>query len=319
MNTLNKYSLIGSLLATTVLSGFLATTVLFSSAAHAAEGVATDDNGTTAAGSTDNNINEDDEITIGFNQPQSLSVSQPNNEVNRASGGTISRTWQIVSNNAVGVQFTGKSPDADGVVADTSAPTFYKAEVDADGTKITSTGDLFKYDHLVTTYGVEIDGQGSVAGSSGAWNGGTTPAGEPQHLVTSRDTTNSPGKHFESIMPDDNGRFTMTLSAKGVGDVATTQSGDYQVTIVASFIAEEKANGTITASSANFLTATQSYNSIASVASTNGDNSNWNLASDLAISSNVLTGGTVDTGVEQSAHVLSDDGTNTKAANATKY
>lgn len=315
MNTLNKYSLIGSLLATTVLSGFLATTVLFSSAAHAAVGVSSD----VADGTAETNINEDDEITIGFNQPQSLSVSQPNNEVNRASGGTISRTWQIVSNNAVGVQFTGKSPDADGVVATTSAPTFYKAEVDADGAKITSTGDLFKYDHLVTTYGVEIDGQGSVAGVSTAWNGGTTPAGEPQHLVTSRDTTNSPGKHFESIMPDDDGRFTMTLSAKGVGDVATTQSGDYQVTIVASFIAEEKANGTITASSANFLTATQSYNSIASVASTGGDNSNWNLASDLAISSNVLTGGTVATGVEQSAHVLSDAATNTKAANATKY
>jgi hypothetical protein len=280
MNTLNKYSLIGSLLATTVLSGFLATTVLFSSAAHAAVGVSSD----VADGDAETNINEDDEITIGFNQPQSLSVSQPNNEVNRASGGTINKTWHVVSNNAVGVQFTGRSPKADGSIEE--SPTFYKVEVDADGNKIIAGQNGHtetKYDHLVTTYGVEIAGQGSVVGTSGAWGTGSTPSGQPQNLVKERDATDGPDAHFGSIMPDDDGRFTMTLSAKGVGDVATTQSGDYQVTIVASFYAEEKANGTVTADSINFLTAEQEYNSVASVATTSGDNSVWNSeAQDLS-------------------------------------
>jgi len=316
MKTLNKYSLIGSLLATTVLSGFLATTVLFSGSVYAAEGTSSN----VADGTAETNINEDDEVTLGFNQPQSLSVSQPNNEVNRAADGTINRTWQVVSNNAVAVLFTGSSPDAAGDVK--PSPTFYKVEVDANGNKIISGENGHtetRYDHLVTTYGVAIAGQGSVAGVSTAWNGGSAPAGQPQHLVTARETTNSPGKHFESIMPDDDGRFTMTLSAKGVGDVATTQSGDYQVTIVASFIAEEKANGTITASTSNFLTTTQSYDSVASLAANSGDNSAWNTTTDLAVTIDVLTGGTTESGVEQSSQVLSNTNTNTKASNADKY
>ncbi|MCS5551196.1 MAG: hypothetical protein NZ811_06730 [Gammaproteobacteria bacterium] len=312
MQTLNKYNLIGSLVATTLLSGFLANMALFSSSAYAGEGVGTDNGATTAAGNTDNNINEDDEITLGFNQPQSLSVSSPNNEVNRAADGTINRTWQIVSNNAVAVRFTGKSPNATGTSTD--APTFYKAEVDANGDKIAS-GDDYQYDHLVTTYGVEIANQHSVAGTSGAWKGGSTPAGEPQHLVTARNTDNSPGKHFDSIMPNDNGQFKMTLSAKGVGDVATTQSGDYQVTIVASFIAEEKGNGTITANSPDFLTALQSYNSVESPAANSGDNSVWQTTGTTGIVANNLTGGATTGGAKLSAQDLSNDNSYTNAAN----
>jgi hypothetical protein len=241
MNTLNKNIAITALLSTSF---------FFSGVAMAAEGVSSD----VADGTDEININEDDEITIGFNHPQSLAVSAPNNEANRASGGVINKTWHIVSNNAVGVRFTGRAPNDVGV--EKNVPNFYKAEVNASGVKIANADATgFNYDHLVTTYAVDIDGEGSTFNKSTIFgSSATAPAETPINLVTARLGATGPGMHFGAIMPADNGTFTMTLSAKGVGDVATTQSGDYQVTIVASFIAEEKGNGTITAATEDYLT-----------------------------------------------------------------
>jgi hypothetical protein len=315
MNNLNKNIAITALLSTSF---------FFSGVAMAAEGVSSDYDGEDA----EININEDDEITLSFNQPQSLAVSAPNNEVNRASGGVITKTWHVVSNNAVGVRFTGKSPTATGGA--TTVPTFYKAEVDASGTKIDNTdGTGYNYDHLVTTYGVSIAGQGSVAGTKVDYNlstadattGVKTPSGTPTELVKDLDATDGPDAHFGSIMPSDDGRFTMTLSAKGVGDVATTQSGDYQVTIVASFIAEEKGNNTITASTtAGLLTTIDTY---AAITSTTDDNSLWQDDSATGVVVFPATGDATETGgVELSPEVLSDDTTgtdDTAAANATEY
>ena len=316
MNNLNKNIAITALLSTSF---------FFSGVAMAAEGVSSD----SATGTEEININEDDEITLSFNQPQSLAVSAPNNEVNRASGGVITKTWHVVSNNAVGVRFTGKSPDEVGAVK--QVPTFYKAEVDASGTKIISTGEgVYKYDHLVTTYGVSIAGQGSAAVSTSDYNlsaadattGVKTPSGFPANLVKALDATSGPDAHFGSIMPSDDGRFTMTLSAKGVGDVATTQSGDYQVTIVASFVAEEKGNNTITAATTDgLLTTIDTYDAITS---TTDDNSLWQdeSASGVVVDTTGTTESTTTGGVELSPEVLSDDTTgtdDTAASNATEY
>ena len=324
MNTLNKNLAITALLSTSY---------LFSGVAMAAEGIATDstlDGVTTNSANTDNNINEDDEITLSFNQPQSLAVSAPNNEVNRASGGIINKTWHVVSNNAVAMRFTGKSKNATG--AETNVPTFYKVEVDADGNRIVSGENGHtetKYDHLVTTYGVSIAGQGSVVGTANAFNGGTTPTGLPSNLVKALDGDNGPDAHFGSIMPDDNGRFTMTLSAKGVGDVATTQSGDYQVTIVASFIAEEKGNNTITADITATTTAADSglltsIDTFAAITSDTDDNSGFQdtTATGVVVDTTGTTVSATTGGVELSPEVLSDDTTgadDTAAANATEY
>jgi hypothetical protein len=310
MNNLNKNIAITALLSTSY---------LFSGVAMAAEGVSSDEY-TDATTALEININEDDEITLSFNQPQSIAVSAPNNEVNRASGGIINKTWHIVSNNAVAVRFTGKSPTATG--GTTSVPTFYKAEVDASGTLIANAdASGYNYDHLVTTYGLSIAGQGSVAGSSLAFEGGTTPAGTPTELVKDLDVANGPDDHFGSIMPSDDGRFTMTLSAKGVGDVATTQSGDYQVTIVASFIAEEKGNGQITASTTDGLLTT--IDTYAAITSTTDDNSLWQDDSATGVVVFPATGDATTTGgVELSPEELSDDTTgadDTAASNATEY
>ena len=307
MNTLNKNLAITALLSTSY---------LFSGVAMAAEGISSD----SATGTDEININEDDEITISFNHPQSLAVSAPNNEANRAAGGVINKTWHIVSNNAVGVRFSGRAPNEVGVEKD--VPNFYKIEVDASGNRILAGENGHtetKYDHLVTTYAVDIANEGSTSNKSTIFGtSATAPAETPINLVTARDGTTGPGMHFGSIMPNDDGNFTMTLSAKGVGDVATTQSGDYQVTIVASFIAEEKGNGTITAATEDFLTT-----SLVQVIeeSTTLDNSGFQdtTASGVVVVTDGSDVSTTDGGVELSPEVYSLAADDTSAANATVY
>ena len=235
-------------------TSLLASSMVASSSAFALEGITSN----TADGNAEINVNEIDAVTVSFSHPQSLSVSSPNNVANRAASGVINRTWHVVSNNAVTVKFTGRSPNAAGGLTDT--PTFYKAEIGADGEQIGS-----QYDHLVTTFGATVNnmetgngtmtginyfGQGAIAKDLAIGVDGVTTrietldgatgtdvlSGTPDTLITNG------GQGFGVIMPDDNGRFSMTLSSRGVGDVATTQSGDYQITVVASFIAAELGN-----------------------------------------------------------------------------
>jgi len=280
-----------------------------------------DENGVT----TNENIDESDAITLSFNHPQSLAVSAPNNVTERESGGIISRTWQVVSNNAVKVKMTGKSTNDDGT--DNATPVFYKQEVDASGAVIAN-----RFDTLVTTYGATVSGENDLSGVN-AWGGGATDdtdggvkdglnagtadgkdyesvlTGSPANLVATDFTDN-----FGSIMPSDAGRFALKLSAKGIGDVATTQSGDYQVTIVASFMANEQGNGLVAANSVetaptdNALLSTIDAYTAADLGTDANDNTNWN---------NTTTSIGVD-GAEQSPDIIQTD-EGLSASNATYY
>jgi hypothetical protein len=307
---------------------------LFTNTASALEGLTSN----TADGTAEINISENDEITLSFNHPQSLAVSSPNNVANRASSGVINRTWHVVSNNAVTVKFTGRSPDALGGLTD--APTFYKAELGADGEQIGS-----QYDHLVTTFGATINnmeagngtmtgtndfGQGAIAKDLAVGVDGVTTrietldgtTGQDVLLGTPNTLISNGGQGFGVIMPDDNGRFSMTLSSRGVGDVATTQSGDYQITIVASFIANELGNLTIvpttveTIDASGLLTDTQSYIDLAGVDATDADNTAWTADTTDALSYDIL--GT-DQVTDLSAQKISDDADDTTASNAIVY
>jgi hypothetical protein len=307
---------------------------LFTNTASALEGLTSN----TADGTAEINISENDEITLSFNHPQSLAVSSPNNVANRASSGVINRTWHVVSNNAVTVKFTGRSPDALGGLTD--APTFYKAELGANGEQIGS-----QYDHLVTTFGATINnmeagngtmtgtndfGQGAIAKDLAVGVDGVTTrietldgtTGQDVLLGTPNTLISNGGQGFGVIMPDDNGRFSMTLSSRGVGDVATTQSGDYQITIVASFIANELGNLTIvpttveTIDASGLLTDTQSYIDLAGVDATDADNTAWTADTTDALSYDIL--GT-DQVTDLSAQKISDDADDTTASNAIVY
>jgi len=316
------------------IASLLTSGALFTNTASALEGLTSN----TADGTAEINISENDEITLSFNHPQSLAVSSPNNVANRASSGVINRTWHVVSNNAVTVKFTGRSPDAIGGLTD--APTFYKAELGADGAQIGT-----QYDHLVTTFGATINnmeagngtmtgtnnfGQGAIAKDLAVGADGVTQRIETLDGTTGQDVLlgtpdtliSNGGQGFGVIMPDDNGRFSMTLSSRGVGDVATTQSGDYQITIVASFIANELGNLTVvpttveTVADSGLLTETQSYADLAGVDATAADNTAWTADTTDALSYDIL--GT-DQVTDLSAQKISDDADDTTASNAIVY
>lgn len=306
----------------------IAATLLTSTVAFAEIGTV-DENGN----STNANIDESDVVTLSFNHPQSLAVSAPNNVTERASGGIINRTWHVVSNNAVTVKMTGKSKKDDGT--DEAAPVFYKQEVDANGDQIAN-----RFDRLVTTYGVTVLDAGSQSdGASATWGGGATAAdvdttgvakgqnpgtaankdyasvltGTPQNLVNTTDGTGL-NKTLGTIMPKDNGTFALRLSAKGIGDVATTQSGDYQVTVVASFMANELGNGTVVASTVGaaptentLLSAIDTYTAN-ELGTDSNDNTNWNNASSTG----------VDGTTEQAPNIIAGDA-GLKASNAARY
>lgn len=319
------------------IAGVLAAGTLLSGPVLAELGTSTE-NGATSENPT---INENDEVTLGFNHPQSLSVSSPNNVTERSSNGIINRTWHVVSNNAVTIKMSGKSPnETDG---ENAYPVFYKQEVDASGAVIAN-----KYDHLVTTYGATIEGfydtTTTNAGSAKVdWAGGAAVAkakangsdpdtvqtngqnptadyasvltGKPKDLVGVGGVT--PNASFGTIMPSDDGRFKMTLSAKGIGDVATTQSGDYQVTVVASFMANEQGTKTVSAAAAEtgFLSTTQVHGNLGA---DQRHNTKWNLASSTSTGA-LNADGTYAAGKEQSAQVISDAAGDTKASNLDRY
>ena len=289
----------------------LTTSVLFSGSVLAELG-AVDELGTI----TNVDIDENDIVILGFNHPQSLAVSSPNNVTERESNGIINRTWHVVSNNAVTIEMTGNHKGADGVIVNT--PTFFKQEVKADGTLLAD-----RYDHLVTTFGATISGYNDITGAAQYGSGslddslaigtslqtdGTLATttdyasvltGLPTDLIGTGGTTLN--GTFGTIMPSDDGRFKMTLSAKGIGDVATTQSGDYQVTVVAQFMANEQGTKTVVAATAEtgFLTEVIYYGTLNA---DSDDNTAWNA-----------TSSTSTTGVEQSAQIISDTASDTDA------
>ena len=290
----------------------LTTSVLFSGSVLAELG-AVDELGTI----TNVDIDENDIVILGFNHPQSLAVSSPNNVTERESNGIINRTWHVVSNNAVTIEMTGSHKDAGGVIVET--PTFFKQEVKADGTLLAD-----RYDHLVTTFGATISGYNDITGTAKYGSGSVADdqavgtslqtdgtlatttdyasvlTGKPADLVGTGGTTLN--GTFGTIMPSDDGRFKMTLSAKGIGDVATTQSGDYQVTVVAQFMANEQGTKTVVASTAEtgFLTEVIYYGTLTA---DSDDNTAWNATTSTA------TDGTT----EQSAQIISDTASDTDA------
>ena len=191
---------------------------------------------------------ETDGVVIGTDHPQTISVTAPASTFEQGSGTTSTTAWEITSNNAVGVSFSGTSPSATTAGAQ-AYPQFYKREVDADGTLITG-----KYDHLTTVFGAVVSGLQSIANQTGTtdgstteaertWGGGATPAGTPANLVeglVAGSTGSGPDAQWGSIMPADDGTFTLTLTSKGTGDVATTQSGDYKIAVTVTITGEEK-------------------------------------------------------------------------------
>jgi hypothetical protein len=179
---------------------------------------------------------DEDSVTVTFDHPQSIAISNATNTLNASSGTVTTTTWEVTSNNAVELGFTGSSLDADGGPVD--QPIFTKREVDARGAELTT------YDHLVTTYGIEITGSSSIetGDANTTWGSSGTATGTPSDLVATGTTSTSATAKFKAIMPSDTGTFNVILSSKGVGDTSATQSGNYEAIVTTTLTASEKLN-----------------------------------------------------------------------------
>ena len=177
-----------------------------------------------------------DSVTVTFDHPQSIAISNATNTLNAESGTVTVTTWEVTSNNAVELGFSGSSVDAAG--APVPQPIFTKQEVDARGTALTT------YAHLVTTFGIEITGSSSIetGDANTKWGSSNTATGTPSDLVAAGTTSTSATAAFKAIMPSDTGTFNVILSSKGVGDTSSTQSGNYEAIVTTTLTASEKLN-----------------------------------------------------------------------------
>jgi hypothetical protein len=179
-----------------------------------------------------------DSVTVTFDHPQSIAISNATNTLNATSGTVTTTTWEVTSNNAVELGFSGTSKNETGGTV--AQPIFAKQEVDARGAELTT------YDHLVTTYGIQITNAGSIetGDDKTTWGTASTATGTPSDLVAAKSTTTSATAMFKAIMPNDTGKFNVILSSKGVGDTSATQSGNYEAIVTTTLTAAEKLNPT---------------------------------------------------------------------------
>ena len=183
-------------------------------------------------------------LTVTFDHPQSVAIGDATNvstaTVSADTGGSAAVTqWEVTSNNAVTLAFTGTSFDNSG--NEILTPILAKQEVDATDHLVTN-----QYDQLTTEYGVTLLNTGSTQNGLTEWASGASTAGEltengkgtPANLVSSS-SANGPTQTFGAIMPTDEGTFTYSLYTKGTGDLSTTQSGNYTATITTTVTANE--------------------------------------------------------------------------------
>ena len=142
-------------------------------------------------------------------------------------------SWVVNSNNGFDINFTGSS------VSDTNSahsfPLYTKADYNASGEVVTD-----KYDHLVTTFGIVIDGEESVE-TTDSWGGGiAASSGDKSVLVGALQAEGSPDLLMGTIMPgDSSGTATVDLYAKGVAS-KDTQSGVYTATAILTVTIDEQ-------------------------------------------------------------------------------
>ena len=176
-----------------------------------------------------------EQVTLNSQHLQTLVVELASSSDDLSMTNTVVRTttWKITSNNAITIDFSGASPEDSEIV---EIPRFYKQEVDAKNNYITG-----QYDYLETLFGIKIDNVDSTATMNGnIWGGGSSPFKAPE-LLTDKLHSLSPHGHWGSIMPSDQGDFSLTLYSKG-SVVDSAQSGRYTMNVTLSVTANEQLN-----------------------------------------------------------------------------
>ena len=179
-----------------------------------------------------------EQVTLNSQHLQTLVVELASSDDDLSMTNTVVRatTWKITSNNAITIDFSGASPEDNEIV---EIPRFYKQEVDAKNNYITG-----QYDYLETLFGIKIDNIDSTARTpfiaDNTWEGGSSALGSPE-LLTDKLHYLSPHGHWGSIMPSDQGDFSLTLYSKG-SVVDSAQSGRYTMNVTLIVSANEQLN-----------------------------------------------------------------------------
>ena len=176
-----------------------------------------------------------EQVTLNSQHLQTLVVELASSDDDLSMTNTVVRatTWKITSNNAITIDFSGASPEDNEIV---EIPRFYKQEVDAKNNYITG-----QYDYLETLFGIKIDNIDSTATMNGnIWGGGSSALNTPE-LLTEKLNDLSPHGHWGSIMPSDQGDFSLTLYSKG-SVVDSAQSGRYTMNVTLIVSANEQLN-----------------------------------------------------------------------------
>ena len=176
-----------------------------------------------------------EQVTLNSQHLQTLVVELASSDDDLSVTNTVVRatTWKITSNNAITIDFSGASPEDNEIV---EIPRFYKQEVDAKNNYITG-----QYDYLETLFGIKIDNIDSTATMNGnIWGGGSSALNTPE-LLTEKLNYLSPHGHWGSIMPSDQGDFSLTLYSKG-SVVDSAQSGRYTMNVTLIVSANEQLN-----------------------------------------------------------------------------
>jgi len=176
-----------------------------------------------------------EQVTLNSQHLQTLVVELASSNDDLSMTNTVVRTttWKITSNNAITIDFSGTSPEDNEIV---EIPRFYKQEVDAKNNYITG-----QYDYLETLFGIKIDNIDSTATMNGnIWGGGSSALNTPE-LLTEKLNDLSPNDYWGSIMPSDQGDFSLTLYSKG-SVVDSAQSGRYTMNVTLSVAANEQLN-----------------------------------------------------------------------------
>ena len=151
-------------------------------------------------------------------------------------------SWEIRSNNAITINFSGESPEGDKT---TNTPRFYKQKVNAKDQFIAD-----QYDYLDTKFGamlLNIDStrRGSISltstgANSSTWGGAEIPNSSSELLVE-KTNSSSPNGTWGAIMPSDENDFNLALYSQGVGNMGS-QSGVYTLYLTLHVTAEEILN-----------------------------------------------------------------------------
>ena len=151
-------------------------------------------------------------------------------------------SWEIRSNNAITINFSGESPEGDKT---TNTPRFYKQKVNAKDQFIADQYDYLDTEFSADLYVIEgtergVNTQASSGDKYSRWPESYFTYASPEVLIDKANSS-SPNGYWGAIMPSDSNYLSLKLTSRSIGNVSM-QSGVYTLHLTLHVTAEEILN-----------------------------------------------------------------------------